>query len=208
MLRNFVLVIAFLLTISSCNNTANKPPAKKIISDYNFSIPKNWQTESINLPPDFAPDISYTGVEELRFAPGWQFTTSDEHWAYTFLWWLDGNPNIDDSILQNNLESYFTGLIKRNVSGRHYIPAGKVMPTIAKIKTIKTAQNDSITYEGTVTMTDYLDIMGTPITLNCLIHKKSCGKHTAMIFEISPNPFDNKIWQTLNKVNDDFTCEK
>ena len=62
---------------------------------------------------DFAPEISYKGFEELRFAPGWGDANSNEKWAYTILWWLDGAYPFDEKILQQNLDSYYTGLTRR-----------------------------------------------------------------------------------------------
>ena len=200
--RNCFLLLVTLITIS-CNNN-NKTP--KIISDYNFPIPKGWQSEKIKFPIDFAPQIPYTGIEDLRFAPGWEFTSSEEHWCYTFLWWLSGNPKIDQYILQENLTGYYNGLVERNITKRA-IPVAKVIPAVAALKKIETATGDTETYNGTITITDYLDIMFNPITLNCLVHKKNCSGHTALIFEISPNPFDHQIWQQLNTLNGDFKCE-
>jgi hypothetical protein len=145
-LKNCLLLIAFVATISSCNNTNNKPTIKKRLSDYNFSIPKEWQVERMTFPIDFAPDISYSGVEDLRFTPGWEFTTSEEHWSYIFLWWVDGNPNINDTILQKNLKIYYIGLVTRNITKR-YIPANKIIPTVTTIRKIETTQNDTDTYK-------------------------------------------------------------
>ena len=82
-------LIILLATISSCDNNKQDKTPKKETSGYNFSIPKEWQTERINFPIDFAPQISYTGVEDLRFAPGWEFTTSEEHWSYAFYYRFD-----------------------------------------------------------------------------------------------------------------------
>jgi hypothetical protein len=186
----------------SCNSN-NKTPKK--ISDHNFQIPKGWQSESITFPIDFAPQIPYTGIEELRFAPGWEFTSSEEHWCYTFLWWLNGNPKIDQNILQENLTAYYNGLVASNIIKRS-IPAAKVIPAVAAFNKIETATDDTETYNGTITITDYLDIMFNPIILNCLVHKKNCSGHTALIFEISPKHFNHQIWQQLNKLNSDFKC--
>ena len=36
-----------------------------------YQVPelKGWGKEAIELPPKFAPDMTWKGVEELRFAP-------------------------------------------------------------------------------------------------------------------------------------------
>ncbi|MGH2566055.1 MAG: hypothetical protein ACRDE5_16170, partial [Ginsengibacter sp.] len=75
---------------------------------YDFAVPTGWTTEHFSLPPDFAAQIPYKGVEDLRFTPGWGDTTSAEHWTYAFLWWLDGIAKIDESILEQNLKQYYS----------------------------------------------------------------------------------------------------
>ncbi len=177
------------------------------VPPYNLSVPEGWNTERFTLPPDFAPQISLKGVEDLRFTPGWGDTTSEEHWSYAFLWWLDGNPRINESSLQENLKAYYTGLVGRNIPIRK-IPANKLVPVNVVIKKIKTTLNDTETYSGTISMLDY--IAQKPITLNCIIHLKTCktGNHTPVFFKISPKPPAHNIWKEFEKINESFDCKK
>jgi hypothetical protein len=145
-------------------------------------------------------------VEELRFAPGWGEPNSEEHWSYSFLWWLDGKPEIDAKILQANLTDYFSGLVGRNITNRK-IPADKVVPTNAKIDKVKTSANDLETYTGTISMLDYHT--QTPMILNCVIHVKDMKmpNHTAIYFELSPKPLSHSIWKKLNETGDSFALK-
>ncbi len=201
-----MVLVALLLSINSCNHSKKQKHTVKTASNYNFPLPKNWTEEKIAFPIEFAPQINYTGFENLRFAPGWEFTTSAEHWSYAFLWWLNDKPNIDRDILINNLNTYYTGLVGRNVKIRH-IPASKLVPVVTALQKTTTQQDDLETYEGTVVITDYLDINYNPITLNIRIHKKDCS-HTAFIFQISPKPPQHNIWQQLNMLNREFKCDE
>jgi hypothetical protein len=54
-----------------------KPP-------YRFDIPKGWGVERFPIPIEFAPQVNYKGVEDVRFAPGWGDKTSEQYWSYTF----------------------------------------------------------------------------------------------------------------------------
>lgn len=139
--------------------------------------------------------------------PGWGDTTSEEHWSYAFMWWLDGNQKIDESNLQQNLKAYYSGLVGRNIPIRK-IPANKLVPINATIKKIKTAPNDVETYGGTINMLDY--IAQKPITLHCLVHVKTCRaqNHTPVFFEISPKPSTNNIWKEFDKIGESFDCKK
>jgi hypothetical protein len=214
--KNLLAVAALFIILSSCNNnTENKAyndtiattDSTKTISSYELPIPQGWTTERILFPIDFAPQIQYSGVEDLRFAKGWEDISSEEHWCYAFLWWLDGKPVITDTALQENLTNYYEGLVKRNITSRS-IPAFKVIPTVAKINTATTATGDKTTFTGTINMLDY--IAQTPMTLNCIIHIKDCGREdkTAIFFEVSPQKATHAIWQTLNDLNKNLLCKK
>ena len=172
------------------------------VAPYNLLIPKGWTTEHFTLPPDFAPQLTYKGIEDLRFTPGWGDSKSDEHWTYSFLWWLDGSPKIDASILQTNLKAYYEGLVARN------IPADKIIPTTTNVKKIITGAGDVQTFTATINMLDYHTRQ--PQVLNCLIHVKECNtqKHTAIYFEVSPKPFAHPLWKKMDFIGDGFECAK
>jgi hypothetical protein len=204
-LKSVFFLTVLLAHMSSCNNSNSAKIPKKETAEYQFAVPKGWTVERIPFPIEFAPGIPYKGFEELRFAPGWEFTANEEHWSYGFLWWLEGKPNISAEVLQQNLNTYYFGLLSRNIRKRN-IPAAKVISPVATIKKIETAPGDTETYRGTISMLDYLDIMHNTITLNCLVHKKDCNTHTALIYEISPKPLEHKIWQQLNNLEDSFRC--
>jgi hypothetical protein len=49
-----------------------------------------------------------------------------------------------------------------------------------------------------------------PIMLNCIVHLKTCKEQnkTYLFHEISPKPFDEAVWESLNQLWLDFTCDK
>ena len=174
---------------------------------YTLEVPKGWEVELFSLPADFAAAMTYKGVEDIRFAPGWGDSTKEDYWSYAFLWWLEANPAIDAASLQKNLQVYYSGLVNRNITGRK-IPANKVVPTVAMIKKIKTVAGDLQTFSGSIRMLDYMTQR--PITLNTMIHLKDCkdDKHAAVFVEISPKPYKNIIWQQLERLQTNFSCER
>lgn len=201
----FILLSIFLV---SCNNNQSHKTEADTVSSKESSnavpnkllIPEGWTTEQIKFPIDFAPQINYKGSEELRFAKGWEDIVSEEHWAYAFLWTLDGSPIINDSTLQQNLTDYYSGLVKTNITSRS-ISSFKVVPTIVKVQSITTETGDTATFHATVNMLDY--IAQKPIVLNVAIHLKNCSEPgtTKILFEVSPQPATHKIWTTLNSLN-------
>jgi hypothetical protein len=149
--------------------------------------------------------MTYKGVEDLRFTPGWAKNTSEEYWSYAYLWWLNGSPKLDANTLQNNLTAYYSGLVGRNIVSRK-ISADKQVQTIATVKKTKTAPGDIETFSGDIHMLDYMTQK--PIVLNMMIHIKNCGSlnHTAVFIEISPQPFTHSVWQQFNKLDQEFEC--
>ncbi|MEP7373050.1 MAG: hypothetical protein ABI675_06630 [Chitinophagaceae bacterium] len=175
------------------------------VAPYRLIIPAGWTTEHFSLPPGFAPQLTYKGVEDIRFAPGWGDSKSDEHWSYCFLWWLEGSPKIDAAILQVNLKAYYEGLVSGNIAD---VPANKLIPISALVKKIMTATGDTETFNATISMLDYHTRQ--PMVLNCLIHVKECNtqKHTVLYFEASPKTLTHPVWKKMHLIGDSFECEK
>lgn len=177
------------------------------VPPYTLDVPKGWDVELFSLPADFAAAMTYKGIEDIRFAPGWGDSTKADYWSYAYLWWLDGKVTIDASSLQENLQLYYSGLVNRNIIGRK-IPGDKVVPTLSAVKKIKTATGDWQTFSGSVRMLDYM--RQRPITLNTTIHLKDCAdhKHMAAFVEMSPKPYTAPIWKQMEKLQTGFSCSR
>jgi len=207
-MKNLIIAV---LCFASLTTLAQTPKVefdgKNWIAPYTLNFPKGWDIERFLIPIEFAPQIPYKGVEDIRFAPGWGNAKSDEYWSYAFLWYLDGSPETTAEIVANNLKVYYTGLVGRNIEPRK-IPADKLVPVKTAIKKVEPDKGDLKTFRGTVYMLDYMEQK--PIILNCIVHLKSCpGKNKAFIFnEISPKPYSDTIWQSLNQLWTEFNCDK
>lgn len=174
---------------------------------YHLPIPKGWTIERFLIPISFAPQISYKGVEDIRFTPGWGNIKSEEYWTYAFLWYLDGSLKTDANIIAANLKAYYTGLVEIN-SESFKVPAEKLIPVLTSFKEMQTAKGDLKTYTGTIELLDYMQHK--PIKLNSIVHLKSCPKDnkTLLFFELSPKPLTHNNWLLLNQLWLDFECKK
>ena len=204
------LVVIFLLLFSTTGNAQelNTPfDGHRWEAPYSLPIPKDWTIERFPIPINFAKQIFYKGVEDIRFTPGWAKPKSDEYWTYAFLWWLDDSPETDAKIIAENLKAYYTGLFKTNTDSTK-IPAGILIPVTTSFKESATAKSDLKTFTGTIKMNDYMQLK--PITLNCVAHLKFCeeGNKTILFYELSPQPFTHNIWLSLNQLWLDFKCKK
>ena len=117
--------------------------------------PDGWGKETISFPIEFAPDIPYVGTEELRFTPGWGNAKTEEYWSYCFLWMINDDAQVDGATLGKHLKSYYDGLVGRNIVSRK-IEQSKVVPIISNVEATS-GRNANYTYEGTVSMLDYME---------------------------------------------------
>jgi len=165
---------------------------------YTLSLPQNWGTETIKFPIAFAPKIALKGTEELRFTPGWSDSKSEEYWAYVFMWFVDGKPSLDSDTLTSYLTQYFNGLYISNLKDKTTTPPSNF--TKAEVKKVGTLPDDQETYEGTISTLDFLT--GQPINFFARVHIRNFDKikHTAVLFEISPQAYGQASWGSLDAV--------
>lgn len=179
-----------------------------LAAPYEYSAPQTWTRELIMFPMDFAPVISYKGFEELRFAPGWSKPTSNEKWAYTILWWLDGNYNFSEKKLKEDLEAYYSGLT-RNTAIANKLDMNLYKPANVQVKKGNTVSGDKETYTATANIFDSF-VDKKLLTLHFTIHVKDCapaGK-TILLFEAAASSFNDPVWQSLDKINMEFKCKR
>ena len=104
-----VIHVLFLFAVSlllSCNSTPEKKQKEKTVyAEYSLPLPDKWTKEVFSIPISFAPEINYKGHEEIRFAPGWGDSTKNDYWTYAFLWCIDADPNISNSIVFPNFKT-------------------------------------------------------------------------------------------------------
>jgi hypothetical protein len=206
-MKNILFVVVLFIFFESFGQNPNEEfDGKKWEAPYVLDTIKGWDVERFLIPISFAPSIPYKGIEDIRFTPGWAKKTTNEYWSYAFLWYLDGTVTLDARTIENNLKAYYTGLIKVN-SGSSKI-ADKLFPVTSSIKSRTAEKEDLKTFEGSVTMLDYMSKQ--PVTLNVVIHVRSCaGKDKTFVFhEISPMPYSDDVWKRLHQLWVNFKCEK
>jgi hypothetical protein len=195
----FITFFSFGQTVEKFDGPSWNPP-------YTLTL-DGWGIERFLIPVDFAPKIPYKGVEDIRFTLGWGDKNSEEYWSYAFLWYLDGKPAIDAVALKRNLDLYYDGLISRNIIKRN-ISAKIIFKTNTKLKQIATYPGDEKTFQGTVTMLDYM--AKAPMVLNCKVHLKKCKglDKTILFYQLSPKTYSDAVWKKLTKLWADFNCGK
>lgn len=162
--------------------------------------PRGWESEVIPFPLPFAPELGYEGVEELRFAPGMFEAGSATYFTYSFIWWLNGKQGFDAETLQADLLAYFAGLY-RNVSRTNEKSTKDFSATVERLPAGPKQQNQVANYKGTIYWTDPF-VTEQPLALNVKASTWFCPdqNRTAVIFLLSPQPFEGNNWKVLDSV--------
>lgn len=155
---------------------------------------KNWKKEIIKFPIDWAPDLKVTGFEELRFSPNWKDPKSEQFWSLVIAWKIDAKTSLTLKESENNLKSYFDGLMKPNYWSKNF-PIPKV--TFTK----KINANSQTNFTGEMTFFDGF-YTGKVITVHIKGEQLFCEKHKKyiIVFRISPQNIQHKIWESLDTI--------
>lgn len=201
-MRIFILLLFILPGLSAFSQEADT--TTNIKQPYSLHIPDGWGVERFPVPPGFAPQIQYSGVEDIRFTPGWADKSSPDYWTYCFLWFLDGSLTINSGSLTTTLKSYYSGLSRANTDPKKAPPGGVPEATVTVVKN-KTAKGGDKTFSATISMLDYMQLQ--PITLNAIIHLRYYLKKgkTVLFFELSPKPTTDATWSNLEKLWQQFS---
>lgn len=153
-----------------------------------------WGKEIITFPVSWAPQLTVTGFEELRFAPGWGDQKSEGFWSLVMAWQISNDhfPIVED--IETNLEAYYDGLMKPNHWATEF-PA----PNVVLVRT--SAEGQPTTFKGKIKVFDGFHT-GTVITLNVEGDAYYCEarKQLILLLRISPAPYQSPIWKQLNAI--------
>jgi hypothetical protein len=97
-----------------------------------------WNQEVFQFPIPFAPEIKFDGFEDARFPMFWANKDSTDFWSYVFVWSLNNPVEITSSVLENNIEMYFNGLMNYENSVALFVDGGTNSNTIMYIGKVKT----------------------------------------------------------------------
>jgi len=193
-MRNLCLAVSVIIFSLTSSYSQSEVQNDSLLLD----IEQNWRSERLIFPIAFAPSLDYNGVEEVRFAEGWADKNSSEFWTYTFLWYLNENPELTERKLQYDLAAYFDGLMNLVSKGQ-----SKDFPSKIRLKRI----GDSTFYEGEAQIYDAF-FTKAMLTLQVSIEEQYCKLNDTytVLFRFSPKELDDPVWKTLNAIHLNFGC--
>jgi hypothetical protein len=185
--------------------------ASAVSGSFQWPLSEGWRQETIPFPLEFAPDLPYKGVEEIRFAPGMFKPDQAGYWSYAFVWWLDGRPALDAPELTSSLQRYFAGLCESVSKEKgQSIDAAKISASVHSVAGPRLELGHAVSaFAGTVDSYDPF-ATGKPIVLNVEVWVWDCdrsGKRAAIVLA-SPQPASAPIWTSLRKRRDEFVCHR
>jgi hypothetical protein len=198
------LLCALLLTRPAAGQPETKPP-------YQVPAPAGWAKETITLPPAFAPDMTWKGTEELRFAPGMFKPDAADFFSYALLFWLPDDAKIDAKTMERELLAYYRGLAAAVLKSKKQEVNAKAFTltlTDAKEKPDKRPGDEPIAgYVGELKWTEPF-ATGKPQALRLEIHTwpSEKHKHHCVFVCASPQPETAAVWKALREIRAGCTC--
>lgn len=165
--------------------------------------PDNWEFERFSLPASFAPDITYRGFEELRFAPGMFKKDSLDYFTYVFIASIDSIKEISQKDIQVYLSRYYKGLCGSVAKDNKLtIDTSKVTATIVKNRK---PSNEEVIYDYLLDMFGvFADGALVKLNMEVKVVKDIAHRRIYLLFITSPQPKSSVVWEKLYQIQRDF----
>lgn len=196
-----ILVVSLLM--SGTPSVAAEPNSPKL------TAPDGWSGETIELPPEFAPEMKLKGSEHIRFAPGMMKPASDSFFSYAFVFELEPKPDLTEAVVRAEFLKYYRGLCKAVLGGKRpdldpSLFTLELQPVKADAKPSADEKVETPTmYTGTL---EWIEPFATKKTqkLNLEIRTWATKDHNYIFACVSPQARDKAIWKQLHAIRDDY----
>lgn len=153
-----------------------------------------WQKEIITFPIDWAPGMTIKGFEDLRFAPEWDQSESEQFWSLVLAWKVETEHVLTKTVIINNMDAYFNGLMEPN-------DPTIIIPKTNLLLLEKETDSSRSAWIGKIKVYDNFHTQDM-ITLNISVVQYFCEttQSAQVVFRFSLQPFEHPIWRSLNEV--------
>lgn len=179
-----------------------------------LDAPEKWRSESVKLPPPFAPKVSLKGEAKVYFSPGWGKKDSDEFFTYIFLFQTEAEPKFDEKVIEKELLAYFGGLAAAVSRGKVDPKTFKMTVKEMKQDSEKKGEADSKRYSAQMKWTEpFFTKAEQTLHLEVVAQFNTEDKKNYLVVGASPQDprsrslASSKVWQQLRKVQTDFNSK-
>lgn len=171
--------------------------------------PPAWRGERITLPPGFAPDLGWTGVEEIRFAPGMFEAEAPDFFSYILVFHLAPESDVSEAGLKRELLVYYRGLATAVMAGKEKtVDPAEFAITLTKADDTALAPPDAAPKaEGWTGTLDWIEpfATGKPQQLHLEVHVWKEGDHPVVLSCVSPSDPESQVaWPVLRAIRKTF----
>lgn len=166
-----------------------------------------WRGERLELPPGFAPDLGWNGVEQIRFAPGMFDADAGDFFSYVLVFLLEPGSDISETAISRELLTYYRGLSSAVMEGKRLNVDTE--PFTITIQKSEKAENQPPKAEKVTAYTATLDWIEPFATqeeqsLHFELHTWIHNGHPVVLSCASPLEFDQEFWYTLREIRSKF----
>jgi len=161
--------------------------------------PPGWRHERLTLPPDFAPELEWRGVEDLLFAPGMFAPESESYFSYVLALRIEGELEVDEGFLTDFLVKYYRGLCRAVGEERN------LELELAKVEA--RVRRGRAGFHADVTMFDPFTT-GAPLDLALELEVHAAPRTTELIGLASPLDEAAPIWNELRALADGWRAAR
>lgn len=197
-------MLAVGLLISGSQLVAAEPKTVEL------AAPQDWTSETIALPPGFAPDMKLKGTEHVRFAPGMMKPASDSFFCYAFVFQLQSQPALTEAVVKEEFLKYYRGLCKAVLRGKlPDVDPSEFTLELQLVKSDTEPDSDSKTSDRPAVYTGTLDWVEPFATkksqkLNLEIQTWARKDRNYIFVCVSPQARDTAIWKQLHAIRNDY----
>ena len=174
-----------------------------------ITVPAGWKGEQIPLPPSFAKEMQFKGIEEARFSPGMFQEKSNTFFSYFFIFKIDPGSELTEKNIKRELLTYYQGLSRTIFNSRKE----EIDNSQFSCKLTKAIPLDSqniypqrlTEYSATVNWTEPF-VTQKPQILNLIIQAwtDNTTRHGYLFVCVSPQDFEANIWQSMRDIRGTF----
>ena len=176
---------------------------------FHWATEKGWFGERIDVPTGFAPDMSWKGIEEIRFAPGMFKPGQPDFFSYAFVFSLESESDLSPKSIREQILIYYKGLSSQVSTGKgRKVDVSKFSVELVpekKLSLIPAQAGKSSSYIGTLHWVEPFATGRDQILRFEIQAWKDDDRKRAYVFVcVSPQKTDAPIWKKLHGIGRKF----